>query len=399
MQITAQSWVVLTELTDESALAIGITMALQFAPPLLLVGLAGWLTDRFDHRKLLLITQAALAAISAIIGIMILAGALTLPAMFVLAGAFGVATALDNPPRQVYISDLVTRDEAQNAIALNATGFNVARLIGPAVAGIGIVIVGSGWVFVANALSFVATIVALLLIRPSRSKSHSTGSPDRLADGFRYVGRRPDLVVLFVSTFIIGAFGTNFAIYAPTMAREFGQDATGFGLLTSVFAIGSIAGALVTARRKSAKLRVVAAASLLFCAMLIVSALMPSYALFAVTLIGVGFALIVILITANGYVQTNTHPTVRGRVLALYLALLHGGTPLGAPIVGWIADAWGARASVLAAGVAGFVAASIIFAWFAFSGRIHRVPGRFAKMTLDATRPIHTIVEPAQPSI
>ncbi len=173
------------------------------------------------------------------LGILILTGVMTLPLMFGFALALGVVTAFDNPARQAFVSDLVAQENASNAVALNAASFNTARLIGPAVAGVMIVAVGTGWVFLVNAVTFSAMIAALLLMRPHELVvHHRRGGPARLADGFRYVARRPDLVVIFVMVFLLGAFGMNFPIFASTMALEFGRGADGFGLLSSFVAIG-----------------------------------------------------------------------------------------------------------------------------------------------------------------
>src|SRR6478735_3043067 len=191
MQATALSWVVLTELTHNDAGAMGVTMALQFAPPLLLVGVTGWVADRFERRKLLAITQSLLLVVGVTIGVLILMGVMTLPLMYAFAFALGVIAAFDNPARQAFVSDVVSRENASNAVALNAASFNGARMIGPAVAGVLIVAVGTGWVFLVNAITFFGMIIALMLIRPHELMPRvSTTGASRLADGFRYVGRR-----------------------------------------------------------------------------------------------------------------------------------------------------------------------------------------------------------------
>src|SRR5918995_4465247 len=207
MQATAISWVVLTELTDNDPAAMGVTMALQFGPPLLLVGVTGWVADRFDRRKLLMITQGLLMVLGAALGVLILSGVMTLTLMYAFALALGVIGAFDNPARQAFVTDVVSRENASNAVALNAASFNGARMIGPAVAGVLIVAVGTGWVFLLNAVTFFGMIIALMLIRPSElmPRARTTGA-SRLADGFRYVGKRPDLMVTFAMVFLLGAF-------------------------------------------------------------------------------------------------------------------------------------------------------------------------------------------------
>ena len=296
MQMTALSWVVLTELTDNDAAAMGITMALQFAPPLVLVGVTGWVADRFDRRRLLMVTQSLLLVIGVVIGILILQGFMSLGLMYAFALTLGVVAAFDNPARQAFVSDLVARENASNAVALNAASFNGARMIGPAVAGVVIVAVGTGWVFLVNGVTFLGMIVALMLIRTHelipRSRANGSG---RLADGFRYVAKRPDILVIFAMVFLLGAFGMNFPIFASTMAIEFGQEADGYGLLSSILAVGSLAGALLAARRDRARIRLVVGGTALFAVAAAVSAFMPTNWLYAGTHLVTGFAGVTVL--------------------------------------------------------------------------------------------------------
>jgi MFS family permease len=392
MQATALSWVVLTELTDNNAAAMGVTMALQFGPPLVLVGVTGWVADRFDRRKLLMITQSSLLLLGLAIGLLILSGAMTLPIMFGFALALGTVAAFDNPARQAFVSDLVNRENASNAVALNAASFNAARMIGPAVAGVVIVAVGTGWVFLVNAVTFLAMIAALAVIHGDELVPRvKTSGSARLADGFRYVGRRPDLMVTFAMVFLVGAFGMNFPIYASTMAIEFGQDADGFGVLSSILAIGSLTGALLAARRSQARIRVVIFGTLLFAVAATISAFMPTYWMYAATLMFIGFAVVTMLTTANGYVQTTTPPALRGRVLALYMAILMGGTPIGAPIVGWVASQFGPRVAILVGAAAALVAFGIGATWLVSSGRLHRHEQKRFRLTIDETRPMSVV--------
>ncbi|MBN8204364.1 MFS transporter [Microbacterium esteraromaticum] len=392
MQATAQDWVVLTELTDNDATAMGITMALQFGPPLVLVSMTGWVADRFDRRKVLLVTQSTLMLLALGVAALLLTGVMTLPLMFCFAAAFGVANAFDAPARQAFVSDMVSIDDASNAVALNSAAFNMARLIGPAVGGLLIVVLGSGWVFVANAVTFLAMIIALLAMRVHelipRTKDHRSGG---LAEGFRYVWGRPDLVVVFVMVFLIGAFGMNFPIFASTMALEFGKDADGYGVLSSVLAIGSVAGALLAARRDRARVRVLVLSAGGFGLASVLSAFSPTYWTYAFVLVFVGFSIVSMLTTANGYVQTTTDPALRGRVLALYMAVIMGSTPIGAPIAGWIVDAFSARTAIVVGGVAGIIAFGIGVGWMLWSGRLHRREGARFRLTLDETRPVSVV--------
>ncbi len=395
MQATAQDWVVLTELTDNDATAMGVTMALQFGPPLVLVSLTGWVADRFDRRHILFATQSALLALAIAVGVLLLNDVMTLPMMFAFALGFGVVNAFDAPARQAFVSDMVSTGDTSNAVALNSASFNLARMIGPAVGGLLIVAIGSGWVFIVNAATFLAMILALSMLRTGllapRLKSRSRGG---LAAGFRYVWGRSDLRVVFVTVFLIGAFGMNFPIFASTMALEFGAGADGYGVLSSVLAIGSLIGALLAARRDRARVRVVILAAGGFGIAAFVSSAMPTYASYAVTLTFTGFMIVTLLTTANGYVQITTEPALRGRVLALYMAVIMGSTPVGAPIAGWVADSFGPRAAIMLGGTAGFVACAIGVIWVATSGRLRRAENRRFLLTLDETRPLRVIERP-----
>jgi len=396
-QSTALSWTVLTVLTDGDAAAMGVCLALQFGPPLLLVGVTGWVADRFPRRRLLLVTQTALGTVALTAGILLLAGVMTLPLMYVLACCFGIGTAFDNPARQAFVSDLVGREDAANAVALNSAAFNGARLIGPAAAGIAIIWIGPGWVFIVDAISYLATITVLALMRRRElvPRAKATGV-QRFMDGFRYAARRGDLVALFAMAFVVGAFGMNFPIFASTMALEFGRDADGFGLLTSVIAIGSLVGALLAARRARAQLRVAIFAALLFGISCCLSAAMPSFWTYAAICVVIGFSVITMLTTANGYVQTTTDPALRGRVLAIYMALMMGGTVVGAPIVGLVASTAGPRVAILVGGASGIVAFAIGAVWFLASGRVRRSSEARLGVELVATRPVPLVIAPEE---
>jgi len=389
MQSTAQDWVVLTELTDNDATAMGVTMALQFGPPLVLVSFTGWVADRFDRRRILFVTQGSLMVLAVVVGWLLLAGVMTLPLMFGFALLFGVANAFDSPARQAFVSDVVSRENASNAVALNSASFNMARLIGPAVGGGLIVAVGTGWVFVINAVTFLAMLVALALMHRNEllPRVRATGA-QRIADGFRYVWSRPDLRVTFVIVFLVGAFGMNFPIFASTMAVEFGTDADGYGVLSSVLAIGSLAGALLAARRARARMRVIVFAAGGFGVASLVSSFMPTYATYAAVLVFVGFSTVTMLTTANGYVQTTAAPELRGRVMALYMAVIMGSTPVGAPIAGWVAQNFGPRAAIVLGAVAGLLACAIGVSWMLASGRVHRHADNRFRLTLDETQAI-----------
>ena len=361
MQATTQDWVVLTDLTNNDALAVGTTMTLQFGPQLILVPITGLIADRFDKRKILLCTQSTLGLLALGLGALLIFGQAELWHVYLFALALGIVNAVDAPARQTFVAELVDEHNMSNAVALNSASFNMARLIGPAVAGLLIVAIGSGWVFVVNALTFLAMIGALLLLRTDKLRRPPRRASARggFVEGFRYVRGRPDLMVIFVIVFIMGAFGMNFPIFASTMAVEFGKGAGEYGVLSSVLAIGSLTGALLAAQRARARMRMVIGAAGLFGVAALTASLMPSYWSFAAVLTVVGFSTVTMLTTANGLVQTSTDAAVRGRVMALYMAILMGGTPVGAPIVGWVANTLGPRWALGLGALAGFVACAI----------------------------------------
>ncbi|PRI11321.1 MFS transporter [Leucobacter massiliensis] len=385
MQATTQNWVVLTELTDTNASAVGLTMALQFGPQLLLVPFSGAVADRFDRRRVLLVTQSLLMLLAAGLGLLLVLGHAELWHVYAFALGLGIVNAFDTTSRQAFVSDLVGTDQLSNAVALNSASFNSARLIGPAVAGVLIAAVGSGWVFLINAVSFLAVLGALLAIRsshrPRAAEARRESQLRQLSAGFRYVARRHDLLVIFVMVFLVGAFSMNFPVISSTMAVEFGRGASDYGLLSSILAIGSLSGALLAARRPSARMRVVIVAVGGVGVVSVVAAVMPTFWTFAATLVFFGLAISTMLTTANGFVQTTADPAVRGRVLALYMAILMGGTPVGAPLVGFAADALGPRSTLVISAVAGLLAFGVGMTWLFTERRLrfHRERGlRFA---------------------
>lgn len=363
MQRTAQDWIVLTQLTDHDATAVGIVMSLQFGPQFLLLPLTGYLADGVDRRRLLFITQAAMGLLALGLGLMTLLGVVQLWHVYLFAFLLGCATAFDSPTRQSFVAELVGDAHLSNAVALNSTSFNAARMIGPAVAGVLIAAVGSGWVFMLNALSFVAVLGALALLRPATFHPRVAGTVGQrlgVADGMRHVWGRPDLRAVLVMFFLIGAFGINFPIYISTMAVSvFHVGAGQFGLLTSSMAVGSVTGALMAAGREKPRMQLLLAAALAFGACLLIAAVMPSYRLFAVALFFVGLATQTFTTTAHSAAQLWSDPALRGRVIALVLAVSAGSTPLGAPLIGWVANMFGPRWSLVAGAASGFVAAVV----------------------------------------
>jgi MFS family permease len=368
MQRTAQDWLVLTELTHQNATAVGIVMGLQFGPQILLLPLTGYAADHLDRRKLLLCTQAAMGLLALGLGLLAVTGLVRLWHVYVFAFLLGCAAAFDAPARQTFVAELVEERDLPNAVALNSTSFNAARMIGPAMAGILIAAVGSGWVFLINALSYVAVLGALSLLRtrelrPSHRAVHSSGS---FAEGFRYVWRRPDLKTILLMLFLVGTFGLNFPIFISTMSvTVFHAGAGQYGLLSSMMAIGSVIGALMAAARTEPGIPVLLAGAAVFGIGCAVAAAMPSYLLFGLVLVVIGMAAQTFTTSTISIAQTSTEPNMRGRVIAILLAIALGGTPVGAPIVGWIADSFGPRWALATGAVSGGLAAIVAIVYLA----------------------------------
>lgn len=366
MQRTAQDWIVLTELTDNDAAAVGLTMALQFGPALVLTPLTGLVSDLFDRRKVLVVTQIMMGALALGLGLLTVTGTVELWMVYAFALALGIASAFDGPVRQTFVSSLVPQDYLSNAVGLNATSFNTARLIGPAVAGVLTAVIGAGWVFLINAITFAATIAGLMALRRDRMEPQKIPprKKGQISEGFRYVRARPDLLLVFSMIALFGTFGMNFAIYNSTMSVEFGSGAGEFGVLSSVMAVGSLAGALLAARRDHPRLRTITLAAVGFGFAVGAAAVSPNVFLYGAFVAIAGLCAITTMNSANAYVQTTTEPTVRGRVMSLYMAIFMGGSVVGAPVIGWIANAIGPRWGMGIGGSAGFVAAAIAAVYF-----------------------------------
>lgn len=345
MGAVAQNWLVLTELTDYSSRALGLVVGLQFLPFLVLAPFTGMIADRFPKRRILLATQTTMALIHTTTAVLVLTGTMRLWMIFALAAMLGSTMAVDNPARQTIVSEMVPRDIIANAVALNSASFNAGRLIGPGVSGLVIAAWGTGVAFALNALSFLAVISCLILLRPGEMMpTPLTRGRGAIRDGFAYVKRRRDIQLVMFLVFIFGTFGMNFQITIALMATTvFGKGPTEFGLLGSIVAVGSLTGALMSARRGTARLRTLLLALTGFTVAATLAALAPSYETFGVLLVALGFTALTALTTANAMVQTRVDPLVRGRVMALYMAIFMGGTPVGAPVIGWIGDTFGAR--------------------------------------------------------
>ncbi|MGL5927425.1 MAG: MFS transporter [Dermatophilaceae bacterium] len=341
-----QDWLVLTVLTAGSATALGTVTGLQFLPFLVLAPWAGLIADRFPKRTTLLVTQSLLALSSLVLGVLAVTGAAELWHVYAVALFQGVATAIDAPARQAFVSEMVPAEKLANAVSLNSASFNLGRLLGPGVAGLVIAGWGTGEALLLNTLTFVFVIVALLRLRLSelRPAPRLTSGRGAIRQGLAYVRGRRDLQLVMLLVFVLGTFGMNFQITMALMATQvFGKGAGEFGLLGSIMAVGSLAAALLSARRQRPRLRVLLLALAGFVVASASAALAPSYWTFAAALVPVGLAALTALTTANAMVQTRVAPEMRGRVMALYMAIFMGGTPVGAPLVGWVAEMFGPR--------------------------------------------------------
>ena len=362
MQRTAQDWLVLTQLTHHNASAVGTVMALQFGPQLLLLPWTGWAADHVDQRKLMMVTQAAMGALALALGLMTIAGVVQLWHVYVFAFLFGCASAFDAPVRQTFVAQLVGDAELPNAVALNSTSFNAARMIGPAAAGLLIAGVGTGWAFVVNGLSYVAVLASLTWLRKSElhARAAGGGSARGMLDGVQYVSKRPDLIALLAMLFLIATFGLNFPIFIGTMAVSvFHTDARGYSLLSSTMAVGSVIGALLAAGRERTRFSALVVGAGVFGVGCLLAAIAPGYLWFAVALALTGVAALTFTNTSNSLIQLSTEPAMRGRVMALRLGIALGTTPIGAPIVGWVADHAGPRWALGVAAASGFAALAV----------------------------------------
>ncbi|MDM0044464.1 MFS transporter [Variovorax dokdonensis] len=363
MQRTAQDWLVLTHLTDHNATAVGIVMALQFGPQLVLLPLTGLAADRLDRRKLLIATQASMGLLALGLGLLTVSGLAQLWHVYVFALLLGIVSAFDAPARQTFVAELVSEKDLSNAVALNSTSFNAARMVGPAVAGVVIASTGPGEAFIINAATYVAVLIGLACLRKNelfaRDGKGGRGKGS-LLEGFRYVWNRPDLRAVLAMLFLVATFGLNFPIFISTMSvGAFHGGAGQYGLLSSTMAIGSVTGALMAARRARPRLGLLVLGSMVFGLGSLAAALMPNVIGFGLALIVTGVAAQTLTTSTNSLVQLSTEPALRGRVIAILLATLLGSTPIGAPIVGWVADTFGPRWAMGVAAASGIASALI----------------------------------------
>ena len=361
MQSIAQMWLVL-HLTG-SGFALGITAALQFTPMLLLGTWGGLLADRIDKRQLLMVTQGVAGMVALVLAGLTLGGVVQLWMVYVLAFALGMVNVFDNPARQSFVTEMVGRDQVINAVGLNSAVFTLARVIGPAIAGVLITAVGTGWCFLYNGLSYFPVVFALMLMRPSelyrgRPAPRARG---QIRAGIRYAWNKPELRFPLLLMLVVGTLAFNFSVLMPLMASfVFKSGASTFGLLMSFMGAGAFVGALVSANRARPSHRLLAFAGVAFGGLLIGAALAPTLPIELFVLLPLGAAMITFQATANSLLQLNSDPAFRGRVMALYVMVFLGTTPIGAPIVGWVAQQFGARVGLGLGGLATLIASTAI---------------------------------------
>jgi len=367
MQFIAQDWLVL-ELTDDSATALGIVTALQFTPVLLLTLYGGKLADRYDKRRLLIAANALFSVLALALGILVTTGLVTLAWVFVFAALMGVVNAIETPVRQSFVSELVERELLPNALSLSAATFNSARIIGPAVAGLSIALVDTGPVFLTNTLTQLAPMVALLRMNPKqlyRAEVPAEAPRARIRDGVRYIWHRDDLLLPIVLLFFIGLVGFNFQLTLAVLAKTvFHTGADQFGLLSTSLAAGALCGALASSGRRSRpSVYVVLGAAIGFGALEAAVGFAPSFWLTALLLVPTGFFMIFFAQATNQRIQLGTDAAFRGRVMAMFVLVFLGTTPVGAPAIGWLTEHFGPRLGIWLGGLGSLIAGLVALVW------------------------------------
>ena len=352
-QRVAQDWLVVTDL-HKGGSELGIVTGLQFLPSLLFSLYSGVLADRFNKRKLLLITNLGGGITALILGLLVVSKRVTLIEVFVLAFALGMFSALDAPVRQSFTSEVVGKSDVANAISLNSANFNAGRLIGPGISGLLIKAFHTGPSFLLNAASYLVVLIALLFMREERL--HRNKAPEgkpKISEALAYVKSRPDILALMSTVFFAATFGLNFQIFNALIATKiFHKDAGSYGILGSILAIGSLSAAIISTKldkRRRPKFIMLSAA--IFGVTLFIVSFMPNYGSYATFLPVCGLVALTTMISANSYVQVTSAPQLRGRVMGLYLLIFLGGTPIGSPVIGWLSDSIGIRHTIALCGV------------------------------------------------
>jgi len=378
-QRVAQDWLVL-ELTH-SGTYLGIVTAIQFTPVLFFSLHGGALADRFNKRKLLMGTNALGAFSALMLGVLVMSHHIVLWHVFVLAAVLGISTALDAPVRQAFAAEIVGHDDLPNAVSLNSANFNAGRLVGPALSGLLIAAFGTGPSFIVNGISYLFAISALMAMNEKEFfQQDRPKSMTNVREGMRYALARPDIYVVMLIVFFMGTFGLNFQIFNALMAtKEFGKGPASYGLLGTFIAIGSFSGAIASARlERFRKTRFVILGSGTFSITIIVLSFMPTYTAYAIFLPFCGITALTTMITANSIVQVNSDQAIRGRVMGIYLLIFMGGTPVGSPLIGIMAEVIGIRLTIASCGAISLIAT--VFIWLKYKDKV-AVP---ADISIDA---------------
>jgi len=369
-QRVAQDWLVL-ELTDNNGAALGLVTAVQFAPVLLFSLHGGKMADRVNKRKLLIWTNAVAGLASLVIGILVITKVIELWHVLVGAAVLGISTAIDAPIRQAFTSEIVGHSDVANAVSLNSANFNAGRLVGPALSGFLIAHFSTGPSFIINGATYLFVIAALIAMREKdffiQKKEETLGT---VREGIRYALARPDLYVVMLLVFFAATFGLNFQIFNALMAtKEFGKGPASYGLLGTYIAVGSLTGALLSARfERFRNTRYIIKLGIVFSLSVLLLSIAPSYLWYSLWLPFCGITALTMLISANSYVQTHSDPAVRGRVMGIYLLIFMGGTPFGSLLIGWMTETIGVRETVAACGGISLMAAVVI--WIIFKDKV-----------------------------
>jgi len=369
-QRIAQDWLVL-ELTNNNGTYLGLVTAVQFAPVLFFSLHGGKLADRFNKRKVLILTNIVGGAASLGLGTLVITEHVQLWHVFALAAVLGISTAIDAPVRQSFTTEVVGQTDLPNAVSLNSANFNAGRLVGPAVSGGLIAAFGTGPSFIINGLSYFFVIAALLNLNEKAffdlDRPKSGGN---IREGIAYAKARPDIYVVMLMVFFLATFGLNFQIFNALMAtQEFGLGPASFGLMGTFIAIGSLAGAIGSARlERFRNTKFVIKGGIIFSISIMAFSIIPSYSLYILWLPICGFTALTTLVSANSIVQTSTDPAIRGRVMGLYLLIFMGGTPFGSPLIGTSAELIGIRPTIAACG--GISLFASLFIWFKYKNRV-----------------------------
>ena len=366
MLFTAQDWLVL-QLSHNSPKALGVVTALQFLPVLLLSLYGGQLADRYDKRKLLLISNAGSAIVAGTLGVLVVSGVVTLWHIFITAGVYGVIQAMETPARQAFISEMVGGDLLPNALSLSSATFNSARMVGPAIAGFLIDVVDTGPVFLITSAMCTAPLLFFSLMNPAHliRPDVAVAKPARearIVDGLRYVWHRGDLAQSILLVLVVGLFGFNFQLTLPVLAKStFHVDARYFGLLSTSLAVGALLGALSASRRRARpSVYLVLAAATLFGTFEVIIGFAPTFVVAMLLLLPTGFFMIFFAQAANQRVQLGTDAEFRGRVMALYVLVFLGTTPIGALLIGWLSAGLGPRSGIWIGGGVSLVAGLVV---------------------------------------